>query len=205
MREAVVADIEANGRQQPALAKLKLMPKVRAVLEKQFMHEQLLENEMLTVLRLWLEPLPDGSLPSINIRRPLLKYLQTLPVTTDYIRESRIGRVVMFYYKCDRELAELRKLAADLIGLWSRPILQQRFKSSAASASDPSGLAGEELLPVLEDDEGQRNRLGDLGYQLKTARVPQAVRTTFTAVPPSRVSDNFRERVSYLSYLSYLC
>ena len=38
-----------------------------------------------------------------------------MPIATDHLRESRLGRVIMFMKLCPRELPELRKQAAQLI------------------------------------------------------------------------------------------
>lgn len=39
------------------------------------LHEQFLENQILEAVKLWLEPLPDGSLPSLDIQTEMLDIL----------------------------------------------------------------------------------------------------------------------------------
>jgi hypothetical protein len=39
------------------------------------LHEQFLENQILEAIKLWLEPLPDGSLPSLDIQNDMLDIL----------------------------------------------------------------------------------------------------------------------------------
>lgn len=39
------------------------------------LHEQFLENQILEAVKLWLEPLPDGSLPSLDIQTEMLEIL----------------------------------------------------------------------------------------------------------------------------------
>lgn len=39
------------------------------------LHEQFLENQILEAIKLWLEPLPDGSLPSLDIQTEMLDIL----------------------------------------------------------------------------------------------------------------------------------
>ena len=194
MRVAAADDIEANSERKPAKAKLKLLPKVLALLEKSYMHDQLLENEMLTSIRIWLEPLPDGSLPAISIRKPLLSILSKLPIDSDLVRESRIGRVVMFYYKCDRELPDLRKMAADLIGQWSRPILQklQVQRTSSTTYDDAEDNHAPKQYKASADG---RSRAGDVGYEMKTARIPQPLRATYSVAPKSNVTQTYKDKV----------
>lgn len=89
MRNAAANDVESNESRKPATAKLKLLPRVKELLEKyasflslksylfvrSYLYEQLLDHETVECIRYWLEPLPDGSLPSINIRNFLFDVL----------------------------------------------------------------------------------------------------------------------------------
>lgn len=149
MRDALEEDLEANYLKQPAIAKLRLLPQVTSLLEKSYLHEQILDHELLSLMRQWLEPHADGSLPSLDIRRSFVDALFKLPITSDHLRESRIGRVIMFMYKCEKELPEVRKKCGDLIGLWSRPFLNSR--QPASSMSTASQRAGPPSMPELSD------------------------------------------------------
>jgi hypothetical protein len=40
--------------------------------------EQLLDNHILEAVKLWLEPLPDGSLPSFDVRKEMLQLLDNV-------------------------------------------------------------------------------------------------------------------------------
>eukprot|EP00158_Paraphelidium_tribonemae_P002536 Partr_v1_DN25450_c1_g1_i2_m53438 putative IWS1 homolog (S. cerevisiae) len=192
MQDAAARDKESNMRREPATAKLKMLASVLGLLEKPYLHEQLLEHEMLTAIRLWLEPLPDGSLPSMSIRRPLIECLAKLPTTTELIRESRVGRVIMFYYRCERETPELKKVAAQLIGTWSRRVLGTGGNRTVNVNSRDTFDNEEKALE--EDDMGKRNRAGDLGYVPKTARIPQSNRNTYTVAPASKVVETYSEK-----------
>jgi transcription factor SPN1 len=85
MKEATSKDLEANQNNKPALAKIKLLPKVIQVLEKTYLHEQLIDNEILEPIRM-LEPMDDESLPTLSIRRPLLELLRKMPIAPEDIR-----------------------------------------------------------------------------------------------------------------------
>jgi hypothetical protein len=82
-----------------------------------------LDNQVLDVIKKWLEPNIRGHLSVPSIRKRLLEILQSLPIETVHLRESGVGRIVMFYYQRKSESLEIRKLAGDLITTWSRPIL----------------------------------------------------------------------------------
>lgn len=54
------------------------------------------------VLKAWIEPLSDGTLPNIKVRTTVLKCLKQLPIDTrdqesrDYLKSSDVGSRVMF-------------------------------------------------------------------------------------------------------------
>lgn len=117
MMKAAQSDfkIKSDKPNEPCLSKLKLLPKVRQVFETRPLWGALVEHEMLEVVRRWLEPLPDRSLPALEIRRLMFVTLESLPIDTDHLRSSGVGKVVMFYTKVDREIPELRAKAQALI------------------------------------------------------------------------------------------
>lgn len=82
-----------------------------------------MDNQVLDVIKKWLEPNIRGHLSVPSIRKRLLEILQSLPIETVHLRESGVGKIVMFYYQRKSESLEIRKLAGDLITTWSRPIL----------------------------------------------------------------------------------
>lgn len=108
-----------------------------------------MDNQVLDVIKKWLEPNIRGHLSVPSIRKRLLEILQSLPIETVHLRESGVGRIVMFYYQRKSESLEIRKLAGDLITTWSRPILGTSLNytemiqnatssNSAASGNDQS-------------------------------------------------------------------
>src|SRR5271154_421915 len=102
LREAMLAaadeDDVANKAKQPATAKLKLLPQVMEVLRKcawlaliysyPLIHlsffraslaQSIMDNNLLMGVKRWLDPLPDRSLPALNIQReffPILKKME---------------------------------------------------------------------------------------------------------------------------------
>jgi transcription factor SPN1 len=123
MRDAAYHDQEFNKQGQPAIAKLKLLPSVMVHLSKVHWHQQLLEQNILECVKFWLEPLSDGSLPSLDIQQQLLDVMKVMPVETHHLRSSLIGRVLMFYTKCERVQPDVKRKCEVLIRRWMRPIL----------------------------------------------------------------------------------
>ncbi|XP_042032453.1 protein IWS1 homolog 1-like [Salvia splendens] len=97
-------DAELNQQGKPAINKLKKLSLLTDVLSKKQLQQEFLDHGVLTLLKNWLEPLPDGSLPNINIRAAVLRILFD---------------VIMFLSKSDEETTDNRKLARELVHKWS--------------------------------------------------------------------------------------
>lgn len=53
---------------RPAIQKRKMLPLVRSTLLKSDLFETLLDNGMMSAVSEWLAPLPDKSLPALEVR-----------------------------------------------------------------------------------------------------------------------------------------
>ncbi|KAJ6576618.1 transcription factor iws1 [Mycena vulgaris] len=118
MNNAAEEDIKANDAKLPAINKLKLLPEAMETLRKSSARSEAVKR--------WLEPLPDRSLPSLNIQReffPLLKKMEF--IDSAVLKESGLGRVVLFYTKCKRVTPDIKRTANDLVSTWSRPIIKR--------------------------------------------------------------------------------
>jgi transcription factor SPN1 len=110
--------------------KLKLLPEVEKKLKMVELHESFLRHGLLSVLRMWLDLLPDGNLPNLNIRTSLIKLIEQLPVSTDShdrkdeLKRSGLGRNIMFLSSLAEETAENRTVCKKLIEKWSRPVYE---------------------------------------------------------------------------------
>ena len=127
MTEAAQADAEAVKNGQPASQKLKLLPEVLALLNRNTYQSALMDPEtnLLEAVRFFLEPLADGSLPAYNIQRELFAVLAKLPMTKETLISSGIGKVIFFYRRSKRPEPSIKRQATKLMEDWSRPILQR--------------------------------------------------------------------------------
>lgn len=82
------------------------------------LHAFFMEAGGLGALRTWLEPFErDRSLPNAKIRSVVLRLLKQLPIdmsdprTKQHVKDSQIGKNVMFLFKLPDETAPNRKLA----------------------------------------------------------------------------------------------
>ncbi|CEO58882.1 Transcription factor iws1 [Penicillium brasilianum] len=123
------AQMDAINRQEgkPAMHKLKLLPEVIMLLNRNQYINSLVDPEinLLEAVRFFLEPLDDGSMPAYNIQRDLLTALAKLPIQKDALIASGIGKVVVFYTKSKRTERRIKDMAEKLLAEWTRPILQR--------------------------------------------------------------------------------
>ena len=61
-------DISANEEGKPAVNKVKMLPAVEEKLSQTMLHRELLDGGILGALKLWIELLPDGSMPNVKVR-----------------------------------------------------------------------------------------------------------------------------------------
>ena len=102
MDTAAENDIESNAKRQPAIEKIKMLDEVEEACIHRDLQRMLLNEGLLGVLKAWIEPLSDGTLPNIKIRTTVLRILQKLPIDTGNdgdranLKNSKIGSRVMF-------------------------------------------------------------------------------------------------------------
>ncbi|KAL7122753.1 hypothetical protein ACP275_01G063400 [Erythranthe tilingii] len=95
------------------------------------LQSEILDHGGLSVLKTWLEPLPDGSLPCIDVRAAVLNVLNDIYIDWDesdrreQLKRSGIGKVVIFFSKSDEETRANRKVAKELVHKWGRIIFNK--------------------------------------------------------------------------------
>jgi len=176
MRFAAREDNELNQAGQPAIRKMTMLRNVLSQLKKVDLQMAFVEANVLSVMTDWLAPLPDKSLPSGEIRRELLKILFTLRIDDQTrLKESGIGKAVMYLYKHPKEKTDNKVLAGKIINSWARPIFNkstnyQDFEKEARAARDKDILNKKRRREEVEEPE-EGLRPGDPGW-IARARVP---------------------------------
>ncbi|XVF52292.1 hypothetical protein PTKIN_Ptkin05aG0007200 [Pterospermum kingtungense] len=177
-------DAELNRQGKPAINKLKKLPLLTEVLSKKQLQPEFLDHGVLTLLKNWLEPLPDGSLPNINIREAILKILTDFPIDLEQhdrreqLKRSGLGKVIMFLSKSDEETTSNRKLAKDLVDKWSRPIFNKstRFEDMRNVDDDRVPLRRPSVKRPANRAASMESRDGD--FDLDIARDHKSSRSS---------------------------
>jgi transcription factor SPN1 len=127
MEQACEADNNARVNGQPAIHKLKMLPEVVALLNRNTVQHSIVDPDtnFLQSVKFFLEPLNDGSLPAYNIQRDLFAALVRLPIEKEALLSSGIGKVVLYYTKSKKPEIGIKRIAERLLGEWSRPILKR--------------------------------------------------------------------------------
>jgi transcription factor SPN1 len=176
MLAAAAEDEQSNKEKLPATAKLKLLPQVMEVLRKASLAQSIIDNHLLTGVRRWLEPLPDRSLPALNIQLDFFPILQKMEfIDSEVLKESGLGRIVLFYTKCKRVTPEIARIAESLVSSWSRPIIKR-----SASYRD-------RVIPLAPEGDGEGTRTGGERLNAILARAKESeknrVRKNAVSIP----------------------
>nr|CDJ82443.1 IWS1 domain containing protein [Haemonchus contortus] len=199
MKNAAKDDRHSNTERKPALKKRKMLHDVKMMLLRMDMLEAMIDGGMMSAVSEWLAPLPDKSLPALEIRTELLKILSGFGnLDQGVLKQSGLGRAVMLLYKHPRETKENKALAAQIIREWSRPIFQldTDFRSvsreervqrdldhmSSVKKKRMSGEAGPSETVVPKTTEREINR----------ARVPRPSTKDYVVRPKSNVEGEFK-------------
>ncbi|KAJ1307994.1 hypothetical protein OPQ81_002067 [Rhizoctonia solani] len=184
MHAAADRDIEANASKQPAVSKLKMLGEVMDTLQKSSLAQSILDNNLLEGVRRWLEPLPDKSLPALSIQNAFFEILPKLDIDSTVLKESGLGKIVLFYTKCKRVTPGIRRIADTLVANWSRPIVKRSASyrdRHVPTAEAEVSVRTEKLNKLLE-----RAALSNNGRGRKNAvRIPESSIGRYTVAPKS--------------------
>ncbi|KAI9061310.1 hypothetical protein FKP32DRAFT_1594613 [Trametes sanguinea] len=187
MLTAAADDDQANREKLPATSKLRLLPQVMEVLRKTSLAQSIIDNNLLEGVRRWLEPLPDRSLPALDIQKEFFPVLKKMDfIDTNVLKDSKLGRVVLFYTKCTRVTPDVQRMANDLVSIWSRPIIKRsasyRDRVIPTAQTEGEGGAargGERLNAILaRARESDKNRV-----RKNAVMIPQSQLGSYTVAP----------------------
>ncbi|KAK0269138.1 Transcription factor iws1 [Friedmanniomyces endolithicus] len=203
MAEACRADAEARQKGEVATEKIRILPEVVELLNKNTIQAQLVdpENNILEAVRFMLEPADhDAALPNYAIQKELFAVLRKMNMSVDSLKASGIGKVVLFYTKSIQPQADIKRAAERLIGEWMRVVLDKDKKSrrgalitkeydplqAAANArSSQAGLSQAERLAISR--EKQRRMLAP-PIPGNRARADGGGLPTYTVAPVNNTS-----------------
>jgi transcription factor SPN1 len=208
MKNAAADDREANNQRRPAIQKTKMLEVVRNILLRADYLEALIDNDMMSAISEWLAPLPDKSLPALEIRSTLLKILSSFPhLEPGVLKQSGLGKAVMLIFKHPKETRENKIMASKLIRTWSQPIFQISADYASVTKEEREEFDLEHLPEVKRRKiDEQRSRGRDAGSsrltqqkpeepakpEISRARVPKASTSAYIIRPKPNIDGNFQ-------------
>jgi transcription factor SPN1 len=144
----------------------------------------MIDNNLLEAVKRWLEPLPDRSLPALNIQRTLFEALVKMEfIDSSVLRESGLGKIVLFYTKCKRVNPGISRIASTLVEAWSRPIIKRSasFRDMAIPVADNDSVVKLDRLNVIL----AKAKAAEKGLPVRTnaVRIPTAEGRRYTVAP----------------------
>ncbi|KAK3718265.1 hypothetical protein QZH41_013172 [Actinostola sp. cb2023] len=205
MKQASEDDRMLNEAKQAATKKLKLLPLILTHLNKADLQFTFIDSGILHALKDWLSPLPDGSLPHLQIRTGLLKILSAFPaLDTGALKMSGLGKAVMYIFRHPKEVRQNKDIAGKLINEWARPIfgVTSNFKSMSReereerdyqnmskrrrlSSTDEGGRTPRSIDRALQGEK-KAARPGEKGFVMR-ARVPMPSNKDYVVRPKSSI------------------
>merc|ERR1711939_648762 len=186
MASAVDHDKEAHDDGRPAIEKLKLLPEVVAILQKPHLEQTILEADVLTQMRRWLEPV-GKSMPALNIQRALLEALTKLDIETSQLKAADLGKVVLFYSKHPKLDPSIKRVADQLVMAWMRPIVrrsaQARDRAIARAEAAAPARRARPSQPAAGSQKPAESQIGK-----RHAAIPQPINAAYQIAPISNVS-----------------
>ncbi|GMT31678.1 hypothetical protein PFISCL1PPCAC_22975, partial [Pristionchus fissidentatus] len=210
MKKAASEDRHSNAERRPATRKRQMLATVKTMLLKSDLVETMIDGGMMSAISEWLAPLPDKSLPALEIRSELLKILQGFArLDQGVLKQSGLGKAVMMLFKHPRETRDNKKLAHKLISDWARPIFQidTDFRSMSREERMERDLAHmpEAKKRRMSSDDGPSTSSGKGGFKdiqedlrpgmkgyIGRARVPKISSKDYVVRPASNVEGTFK-------------
>ena len=123
MVKAFESDNKQNEAKKPALGKLILLDEVTRELRKQAIQEKFISGGYCSILGHWLEPLPDGTYPNINVTTEMLHCIGALQICPDELQDAaNLGRIIKAYARGVTGNQQVQSMAKVIMDRWSRMV-----------------------------------------------------------------------------------
>lgn len=184
MGRAASEDELSIAEKRPGLKKLQMLPEVLEMMAKKDMTRPLLEENVLSAIKRWIQPGSDGALGNVTVRLKLLEAVSKMNgdsgIDKDDLKKSDFGKLVMLLMQHKMETNEIKKLLKTLIEQWSRLIFDKsgdmRHLEQVHARRRDTGLASYAQAET-SDANKRSNQSGSVGSDLGdvlTKRVKQA-------------------------------
>ena len=200
MRAAAQQDLEELRAGRPMVKKLELLPEAVEVMEKYQFADAFITYGGCNVLAMWLQHLPNGSLPSVHLRSALLRCMERLPITKEALKEAGeplLGKIVATLQTHPEETMTNRKRAQGLVQRWLRQIIAPEVSESLDGflGGELGELVGTIPRPPRETEESLAKLEEESAKRLHPA-IPIIEAKDYVIQPVSTARPVIREKLS---------
>ena len=196
MFQAAEQDWASLEKDEPALVKLRMLPRVEEQTAKQSLQDSFIDAGGLAAMREWLRLLPDNGLPNLTIRTSLLQILKKLTpsITLESLKESKVGFAVRDILFHEEEIQGNKRIANEISEMWLRSIFGRDTGHSAAKATeeDMRLLAQQRLeeSKYVPPEEQEVDEEMDAGKRKRRSAIASLMKHNATAAKDN--ASNFR-------------
>lgn len=173
MEQAAEEDEEAIQNKRPALKKLQMLQEVYDTIVIQDMQRALLDHDLLSICRRWIQPMKNGQLGNVTVRQKIVAAVALIKgnedaegITLSDLKRSEFGKCVMSLYMHKSETPAMKKQLKALIDQWSRPIFQKssnmRDLERVHHSRGGTGVAAMNRQNFIEQQARERAALGSV-------------------------------------------
>jgi transcription factor SPN1 len=158
MSLAAAKDEDLASQGQPATNKLQMLDGVKKALALQVLQETLLDNDVLSRLKEWIEPKQDAerSLPSLTVRTAVYEMLLSLPCYAEHLKRSGIGATIVTLRKHKNETIPNKKMLKEIVEKWCRPLfgksVDQRSRDMDYNEELRVAAARQKFVSTIRED-----------------------------------------------------
>ena len=174
MEEAADSDDESIKNKKMGVKKMAMLQQVMDTLARKDMVRVLLDLDLLSVCKRWIQPLPNGTLGNVTLRRRIMECIAAMSgengINSYDLKKSGFGKVVMALYMHKSETPEMKKMLKGIIEQWSRPIFQKsgnmrdlEMAQKARGYNESGSLVGIARAQQLESKQDEKRRLSGGG------------------------------------------
>lgn len=169
LEETADNDLTEVKASRPGTHKIKALKWALAAIGRKENQETLLSFNLCGVLEKWLSPLPDGSLPSLDVRTRLYKLIRKLPISKEHLTNSGLGKVTMALFHHKKETKANKVILKALIEQWMRPVFQKSdtYKDIMRNVA----VVDSENLSYIKERRAKKHKKSDLRLTLTKNKV----------------------------------
>jgi len=184
MERAADEDDRAIKERKPAMKRLQMLPRVVDMMTQRTMTKILLDQDLLGVVKRWIQPLPNGTLGNVTLREKLINAIAKIgtgeeAVTKNDLKQSDFGKLIMQLFMHKKETPMMKRKLKGLIEEYSREVFgksdnMKDLRHAQSVQRHDVGLAGISRAQALADAQAatyhreaasrrKAKKTGDLG------------------------------------------